>query len=94
MNSGRKVRAIPGSPNFLNELYMRELKPVCTAQGIEVYPSISKNEACEFLNISKSTIERLEKSGELLPIRTNSAVNYDFGDVLAYRNANKGRKVA
>lgn len=73
---------------------MRELKPICMVQGIEVYPSVSKKEACEFLNISESTIERLERSGELLPIRTNRAVNYDFGDVLAYRNANKGRKVA
>ena len=57
--------------------------------GFPVAPSVTKKRACEFLCISESTIERLEKSKELLPIRIGRHVTYDFDDLVAYRNSKK-----
>ena len=57
--------------------------------GFQVYNSVSKKRACEFLAISESTIDRLAKSKELIPIKIRRSVTSDMADLIAYRNSQK-----
>lgn len=57
--------------------------------GFPIAPSVSKKRACEFLAISESTIDRLAKAKELIPIKIGRHVTYDLDDLVAYRNSKK-----
>ena len=56
--------------------------------------SLSRKATCEFLAISISTLERLEKSKDLIPARIGRHVTYDLADVVAFRNSRKAARYA
>ena len=78
-SSGRRIRpgAMAGS-RALKQISSRFLQMVTLTQLLR------SEDVREWLQIGQSTLEALEKSGDLIPIRIKSCVRYLVSDVKKY----------
>ena len=89
MIRGERLEPFPVAPPCKEMNMNRTIENQSQIHGFSVAPSVTREAASKFLCVSIRTLERLEKSKQLLPIRIGRSVSYDLADLVAFRESKK-----
>lgn len=74
-----------------NNISQIQVDLICALQGcLPKRQPATRDQACEFLQCNNTTLYRLTKSGQLKSIKIGKSVRYDWDDLEAFVDQQKG----